>query len=69
MRANAEDARVSVRSARRDANTELKEQLKNKEIAEDEERRSSDNIQKITDKYIAEIDHLLTAKETELMVI
>jgi ribosome recycling factor len=69
VRGEAETARVSVRNSRRDANNELKEQLKDKEIAEDEERRLSDNIQKLTDKYIAEIDHLLAAKETELMAI
>jgi ribosome recycling factor len=69
VRTEAETARVSVRNARRDANTELKEQLKDKKIAEDEERRLSENIQKITDKFIGEIDHMLAAKETELMVI
>jgi ribosome recycling factor len=67
VRNEAEDARISVRNARRDANTELKDQLKDKAIAEDEERRLSENIQKITDKFIAEIDHLLAAKEAELM--
>jgi ribosome recycling factor len=69
VRNEAEDARISVRNARRDANTELKDQLKDKAIAEDEERRLSENIQKITDKFIAEIDHLLAAKEAELMAI
>jgi ribosome recycling factor len=69
VRNEAEAARVSIRNARRDANTELKEMLKEKEIAEDEERRLSDNIQKITDKFIADIDHLLSAKEAELMAI
>jgi ribosome recycling factor len=69
VRNEAEDARVSVRNARRDANTELKDQLKDKAIAEDEERRLSENIQKLTDKFIGEIDHLLAAKEAELMVI
>jgi ribosome recycling factor len=69
VRNEAEAARVSVRNARRDANNGLKEKLKNKEIAEDEERRLTDNIQKLTDKYIAEIDQLMAAKESELMAI
>ncbi|MES2217971.1 MAG: ribosome recycling factor [Pseudomonadota bacterium] len=69
VRNEAEAARVSVRNARRDANNSLKEKLKNKEIAEDEERRLTDNIQKLTDKFIAEIDQLLGTKESELMAI
>lgn len=69
VRNEAESARVSIRNVRRDANNGLKESLKKKEIAEDEERRLTDNIQKLTDKYIAEIDHILAAKETELMAI
>lgn len=67
VRNEAENARVSVRNARRDANNTLKEQLKKKEIAEDEVRRMEESIQKLTDKYIGEIDHLLSAKEAELM--
>ncbi len=69
VRAEAETARVSVRTVRRDANTAVKEMLKKKEIAEDEEHKLADSIQKLTDKFISEIDHLLTAKETELMAI
>jgi len=69
VRGEAETARVSVRNLRRDANNALKDMQKKKEIAEDEERRLTDNIQKVTDKFIAEIDVLLTAKETELMAI
>jgi ribosome recycling factor len=69
VRNEAESGRVVIRNIRRDANNALKEALKNKEIAEDEERRMTDNIQKLTDKFIAEIDHLLAAKESELMVI
>lgn len=65
----AETARVSIRTARRDANNILKELLKKKEIAEDEERRLGENVQKLTDKHIAEIDALLAAKETDLMAI
>ncbi len=69
VRNSAETARVSIRNARRDANHAFKEALKNKEIAEDEERRLTDKVQKLTDKYIAEVDQLLAAKETDLMAI
>lgn len=69
VRSESEAARVNVRNVRRDANTALKEQLKNKEIAEDEEHKLADSIQKLTDKFIADIDHHLAAKETELMAI
>lgn len=69
VRNESETARVSIRNVRRDANNAFKESLKKKEITEDEERRASDNIQKLTDKYIAEVDKLLAAKETELMSI
>ncbi len=69
VRTEAETARVSIRNVRRDANTELKELLKNKEITEDEERRLNDEVQKLTDKFIAEVDQLTTAKETDLMAI
>lgn len=65
----AENARVSVRNARRDANNQLKEILKKKEISEDDERRSQDVIQKLTDKFIAEVDKLAAVKEKELMEI
>lgn len=69
LRNEAEAARVSVRNARRDANAELKESLKAKQITEDEERRLTDEIQKITDKYVAEVDQLMAAKETDLLAI
>lgn len=69
VRAEAETARVSIRNVRRDANTALKESLKKKEMTEDEERRLNDEVQKITDKFIAEVDQLTTAKETDLMAI
>ena len=64
-----EAARVAIRNIRRDANTHLKDLLKEKEIAEDDERRGQDEIQKITDRHIAEIDKLLQIKEAELMAI
>lgn len=65
----AEDARVAMRNIRRDANAHLKELLKDKQIAEDEERRGQDEIQKLTDRYIAEIEKILQTKEAELMAI
>lgn len=69
VRNEAETARVSIRNARRDANGELKELLKAKQITEDEERRLGDDIQKLTDKFVVEVDHITTAKETDLMAI
>jgi ribosome recycling factor len=68
-RAEAEHARVSVRNVRRDANGTLKDKLKAKLISEDEERKAQDDIQKLTDKYVAEVDAALAAKEKDLMEI
>ena len=65
----AETARVAMRNIRRDANVHLKDLLKEKMIAEDDERRGQEEIQKLTDRHIAEIDKLLQAKEVELMAI
>ena len=67
LRSLAEDSKVAVRTIRRDANTQVKDLLKAKKITEDEEHRGEDHIQKLTDKFIGEIDKLTTAKETELM--
>ena len=64
-----EGARVAVRNVRRDANHHLKELLKQKKVAEDEERRAQDDVQKLTDRYIAEIDKLMQSKEADLMAI
>jgi ribosome recycling factor len=64
-----ESARVAVRNVRRDAIHHLKELLKQKKVAEDEERRAQDDVQKLTDRYVAEIDKLLQAKEADLMAI
>ena len=64
-----ENARVAVRNVRRDAIHQLKELLKQKKVAEDEERRAQDDIQKLTDRYIADIDKALQAKEADLMAI
>jgi len=69
VRGEAEAGRVAVRNIRRDANNELKVLLKDKKISEDDERRAQDDIQKLTDKYIGEIDKLLEAKEKELMEV
>lgn len=69
VRTEAESARVSIRNLRRDANALVKEMLKKKEITEDEERRLGDDVQKLTDKFVAEVDQLTTAKETDLMAI
>ena len=65
----AENVRVAMRNIRRDANSQLKELLKSKEISEDDERRGQDEIQKLTDHYITEIDKILQTKEAELMAI
>jgi len=65
----AENARVAVRNIRRDGIHQLKELLKQKKVAEDEERRAQDDVQKLTDRYIADIDKLLQAKEADLMAI
>jgi ribosome recycling factor len=64
-----ENARVAVRNVRRDAIHSLKELLKQKKVAEDEERKAQDDVQKLTDRYVAEIDKMLQAKEADLMAI
>ncbi len=69
MRGEAENAKVAVRNIRRDAIAHLKDLLKNKEIGEDDERRAQDDIQKLTDRYIAEMEKHLAEKEKELMVV
>lgn len=69
VKAEAEGAKVAVRNLRRDANATLKEMLKNKECSEDDEHRAQDEIQKLTDRYVVEIDKQLSHKETELMAI
>ena len=65
----AEDARVSIRNTRRDANNQLKDLLKKKTISEDEERRAQETVQKLTDKFIADVDKSLMTKEKELLEI
>ncbi|WAN08369.1 ribosome recycling factor [Stutzerimonas balearica] len=68
-RAEAENARVAVRNIRRDALAQLKDLVKEKEISEDEERRGQDDVQKLTDKFVADIDKALEAKEADLMAV
>lgn len=69
VRTEGEKSRVAIRNVRRDANNSLKELLKGKEIGEDEEHRAQTEMQKLTDKYVAEVDQLLTSKEADLLEI
>jgi len=68
-KAEAESARVSVRNARRDALTMLKDLLKEKDISEDEERRAEERVQKLTDRFVAEVEKSLSEKESDLLEI
>lgn len=69
VRHEGENAKVAVRNLRRDAITQLKEAMKKKEISEDDERRAEEDIQKLTDRYVAEVDKLLAEKEKDLMTV
>ncbi|MDQ6680291.1 MAG: ribosome recycling factor [Pseudomonadota bacterium] len=69
VRNTGEDSKVAVRNLRRDANDHAKKLLKDKQISEDEERRSLDELQRLTDRTIAEIDRLISAKEAEIMAV
>ena len=69
MHKEAESARVAVRNIRRDANEHLKKLLKDKQCSEDDERHAQVDLQKLTDRFIAEIDKMLQAKEADLMAI
>lgn len=68
-RTEGEDAKIAVRNLRRDANDTLKKLVKDKEISEDDERRMQDEVQKLTDKHVAEIDKLVSQKEAEIMTV
>ncbi|MBL1272404.1 MAG: ribosome recycling factor [Marinobacter maritimus] len=68
-KADAENGRVSIRNARRDANSMMKDLLKDKDISEDDVRRGEEEIQKLTDRYIAEVEKMLKAKEEDLMAV
>lgn len=69
VRSEGEGAKVAIRNVRRDANDTLKKLIKDKEISEDDERRAQDEIQKATDKAVAEVDKMLQAKEVDLMAV
>jgi len=68
-KSEGEDAKIAVRNIRRDANEAVKKMVKDKTASEDDERRSSDEIQKLTDKFVAEIDKLLVDKEKDIMTV
>ncbi len=69
VKSEAEDAKIAVRNIRRDANEALKKLLKDKECSEDDERRAQDDIQKLTDKFVADIDKLVVEKEKEVLTV
>jgi ribosome recycling factor len=69
VKSEGEDAKIAVRNIRREANEQLKKLLKDKAVGEDEERRAQDDVQKLTDRFVAEIDKALQAKEADLMAI
>ena len=69
VRNDGEAAKVAVRNIRRDANSDLKDLLKEKEISEDEERKAQDDIQQITDRHVADVDSIVSQKEAELMEV
>lgn len=69
VRHEAEDARVAIRNVRREGNEHLKKLLKDKAIPEDDERRAQDDMQKLTDRYIAEVDKAVATKEAELLAV
>jgi ribosome recycling factor len=69
VRHTGEEAKIAVRSVRRDANDHLKKLLKDKEVSEDDERRAQDEVQRLTDRTIAEIDRLVQGKEAEVMAV
>ena len=69
VKSEAENARVAVRGVRREVMTELKEMLKEKLIAQDDDRRAQEDVQKLTDKHVADIDHAMADKEKELLQV
>ncbi len=69
VRAETETAKVAIRNVRRDANEQLKKMLKDKDVSEDDERRAQDEVQKLTDRFIAEVDKILQTKEAELLAV
>jgi ribosome recycling factor len=69
VKGEGEDSKIAVRNLRRDANESLKKLAKDKEISEDDERRSQDEVQKMTDRFVAEIDKIISEKEKEIMTV
>ena len=69
VRGMGEDSKVAIRNLRRDANTHVERLTKDKEISEDDERRAETEVQKLTDKYVAEIDKVVAEKEKEIMTV
>jgi len=69
VKSEGENSKVAIRNARRDANDALKKLIKDKEISEDDERRAQDDVQKVTDQYISEIDKIIESKEKDLLAI
>lgn len=69
VKSEGEQAKVAVRNLRREANEQLKKMLKDKTIGEDDERRAQDEVQKLTDRYVVEIDRMLADKEKEILTI
>ncbi|MFJ1298854.1 ribosome recycling factor [Pseudomonadota bacterium AL_CKDN230030165-1A_HGKHYDSX7] len=69
VKSEGEDAKIAVRNLRREANETLKKLVKDKTISEDDERRAQDDVQKLTDRFVADIDKLVTTKEAEIMTV
>ena len=69
VKGEAEDAKIAIRNVRRDANEGLKKLLKDKAVSEDDERRAQDDVQKLTDRFVAEVDKILADKEKEIMTV
>lgn len=69
VKSEGEDAKIAIRNIRRDANESLKKLLKDKAVSEDDERRAQDEVQKLTDKFVAEVDKVLTEKEKEILTV
>jgi ribosome recycling factor len=69
VKSEGEETKIAIRNLRRDANEHLKRLVKDKEISEDEERRAQDEIQKLTDRYVADVDKLVLEKDKEIMTV
>jgi ribosome recycling factor len=69
VKSEAEDAKIAIRNIRRDANEALKKLLKDKACSEDDERRAQDDVQKLTDKFVVDVDKLVAEKEKEILTV